>query len=193
MISIYKLYSPSNPHLIYIGSTQQLINDRKRSHKNDAKSFIHHGNKFRSGCRLIMKDDCEIIELEKCEKKDREKREQIYMIIAKLMYKKNCINYRWAIPLSDSFHTRRYMEKRLLDDPIAFKKWKSDNDKKYREGPKRESILERKKLYHSNNKEEINRKRRERAKQKILCECGRKVSISSMGRHLKSKNHNLNI
>ena len=103
------------------------------------------------------------------------------------------INYRWAIPLSPIFHSRRYMEKRLLDDPIAFKKWKSDNSKKYREGPKRESLLERKKLFYSNNKEEINRKRRERAKEKILCKCGREISILSMYHHLKSKNHNLNI
>ena len=193
MISIYKLYSPSNPHLIYIGSTKNKLNYRKQHHKQDAKSFIYKGDKFRSGCRLIMKDDCEIIGLELCEEKDREKREQIYIIIAKLMYKKNCINQRWAIPLSATFHTRRYIEKRLLDDPIAFKKWKSDNDKKYREGPHRESILEKKKLFHSNNKEEINRKRRERAKEMILCGCGKRVSISSMGRHLKSKIHILNI
>ena len=193
MISIYKLYSPSNPHLIYIGSTKNKLIYRKYYHKKDAKSFVHKCGVFRSGCRLIMKKDCEIIELEKCEAKDRKQREQIYIIIAKLMYKKNCINHRWAIPLSDSFKTRRYIEKRLLEDPVAYKKWKSDNDKKYREGPKRELILERKKLYHSNNKEEINRKKRERAKQKIVCKCGRKISILSMGRHLKSKIHILNI
>ena len=163
MISIYKLYSPSNPHLIYIGSTQQSLYNRFGGHMRDTDQFIQGHRNFRSSCRLMMKTDCQIIELEKCEEKDRLQREQIYMIIAKLIYKKNCINQRWAIPLSISFHTNRWTNRKKQESLTEFKKWKSEADKKYREGSHR-----REKARNDPNKLENNRKRREKARLKKL-------------------------
>jgi|TARA_R110000744_G_C19187893_1_gene543523 hypothetical protein len=181
MIKIYKLYSPSNPHLIYIGSTEKL-NERKSGHVRDTHQFIQGHRNFRSSCRLAMKEDCEIIELEKCEEKDRYQREQIYMIIAKLIYKQGYINQRWAIPLSGNYHTKNYMKN---CNPIIFKERKAINDKKYREGKAREQILENKRLYHHKNKEKINLNKLI----KIRCECGKFSAKGSIARHKKTKYH----
>ena len=182
---IYKISSKKYPSLIYIGSTIQSLNSRLCNHKREAREFIAERRNFRSSCRLVRKDDVKIEVLESCPEEDRLYREQLYMIMAKLIYKKGCINKRWAIPLSKLYHVNKYEKRKKEEDLEAWKKTIAENNKKYREGKHREKILEKKRDYHQKNKERVNAMK----KQKVLCECGLHVGKSSIARHRKSLKH----
>tara|TARA_R110002126_G_scaffold146295_1_gene292282 strand:+ start:174 stop:767 length:594 start_codon:yes stop_codon:yes gene_type:complete len=182
---IYKLSSKKYPSLIYIGSTILSLNNRLGNHKREAREFIAQRRVFRSSCRLAIKDDVMIQVLESCPEEDRLYREQLYMIMAKLIYKKGYTNKRWAIPLSTLYHVNNYNKRKKEENPEDWKKNKAENNKRYREGKHREIILEKKRDYHQKNKERVNAMK----KQKVLCECGLHVSKSCIARHRKSLKH----
>jgi len=167
---IYKISSKKYPSLIYIGSTIQSLNSRLCNHKREAREFIAQRRDFISSCRLARKDDVRIEVFESCPEEDRYYREQLYMIMAKLIYKKGCINKKWAVPLSASYHNNNYNKRKKEEDLEAWKKNKAEKDKRYREGKHREKILEKK-------------------RQKVLCECGLHVGKSSITRHRKTIKH----
>tara|TARA_R110000822_G_scaffold75122_2_gene180521 strand:- start:719 stop:1291 length:573 start_codon:yes stop_codon:yes gene_type:complete len=173
--TIYKLTSKKYPSLIYIGSTKTKLKYRLSIHIRDAKNFINQKvKKHRSSCRLVMKDDIEITSLEICNINNRNYREQIYIIIAKLIYKNGCLNKCWAL---------------FWGKPFAHRNWKNKNpihnlkyNKKYRENNK-----EKIKKWRIDNYEIINKKRKE----KLICECGSIVKREYLTKHKKTKKHQL--
>ena len=69
---IYKIVSKSenNDGEIYIGCTKQPLSMRLSKHKHDYKRFLNNKYNYVSSFTLFSKygiDNCEIIELEKCE------------------------------------------------------------------------------------------------------------------------------
>ena len=69
---IYKIVSKTenNDGEIYIGSTKQPLSVRLSKHKHDYKRFLNNKYNYVSSFSLFSKygiDNCEIIELEKCE------------------------------------------------------------------------------------------------------------------------------
>jgi len=69
---IYKIVSKTenNDGEIYIGSTKQPLSVRLSKHKHDYKRFLNNKYNYVSSFSLFSKygiDNCEIIELEKCD------------------------------------------------------------------------------------------------------------------------------
>ena len=160
MINIYKLYSPSNPHLIYIGSTSNTLKKRKSSHIGKWNLFNKGSKNYCNSFRLVKYDDCEILLLENCSEEQRKFREQIYIIIAKLIYKNGCCNKQYPISIASNYSSpvrkRRHEKSRKLNlknNPEKVKAYKSKSWKKY----------------YQKNKEKI----QDQKAKKVLCECGK--------------------
>jgi hypothetical protein len=69
---IYKIVPKGEhePNEIYIGSTRQPLSIRLSKHRHDYKRFLNNKYNYVSSFSLFSKygiDNCEIIELEKCE------------------------------------------------------------------------------------------------------------------------------
>lgn len=69
---IYKLVSPSNPELVYIGSTVQTLAKRKSQHKDKLILFNQGEHHYTTSCEVIKFDDCriELIESFPCNSKE---------------------------------------------------------------------------------------------------------------------------
>lgn len=143
----------------YIGSTYQPLRERMWSHKSHIKQF-DNGN-MNGKCKVysIIKNDnytyYPLEELEIDAPKDLRIRERHFIENTK------CINK--MIPTRSKY----------------------EQDKAYREGEKREEILQQKREYNSKNADKI----KEHRSQLIDCECGVKYQLGHKAGHLKTLYH----
>ena len=165
----------------YIGSTCNPLYKRLANHKYNYESYKKGKSNFITSFDIIKYEDCyiELLEYFKCETKEELNKREGELI---RLHKDNIVNK--CIP------NRK------------IKEWYENN---------RETILEKKKEYHENNREtliqkkkiynEINKNKRlnyyqenkedirQKAKEKILCECGQEISRSGISKHKKTKIH----
>jgi hypothetical protein len=133
---IYKLISPSHQELVYYGSTITSLSIRFSQHKSNYRT---KSNKTTTANTIVCYDDCviELVEeIEYIDTKELRKREGYYINNFECVNKK-IAGRTWA-EYSKEYH------------------------KLYREGEKRNDLLQKKKEYHEKNKEILNRKRREK-------------------------------
>jgi len=203
---IYKIEHLDKPDLIYVGSTTNLVK-RKYNHKtncNNEKSKKYNAKKYvmireNGGWEcfkmvVIKEYPCNTknelqIEEEKCRKElqatlnsfrchitEEERKE--YFKEFKKKYKENEENHKKILETMKiyNFENKEKYKQRYLDN--------------------KEKILEQQKEYRENNRERINQKanetyqnNKEKAKEKMTCDCGSTFRISDKPRHEKSQKH----
>jgi hypothetical protein len=142
----------------YIGSTIKRLIERIWKHTSDANLYERGIKNYCSSYPIIKNGNYKYYPLEELEVETRKElgiRERHFIENTK------CVNH--VIP------TRS----------------KKESDKAYREGPKREHILQQKREYGVKNFDKI----KEHATQLIDCECGIKYQLCNKARHLKTLYH----
>jgi hypothetical protein len=138
MINIYKLYSITNPSLIYIGSTAKNIQVRLSQHVIAWDSYKTGLNQKRiSSYEIIETEEYGIELIETCSSEDRFKREQYWMDNIK------CIN-------KNSAYTGIEGNQKTKESWCAYQREHYIKN--------REAHLARKTRYYNQNKEKIRRK-----------------------------------
>ena len=160
---IYKLTS-KNTKDVYIGSTIQLLCDRKAKHKYDYKRYLRNECNYTKAFEIIKYDDCiiELILSYPCEnRKELESKEGEFIKNMK------CNN--------------TYIAGRTRKE-LAY--YKYHNDKKYRK-----NVIQSQKKSYEKRKDKINAIK----KQKYICDCGHIISRGCKARHNKTKYHRMNV
>ena len=160
---IYKLTS-KNTEDVYIGSTIQLLCDRKAKHKYDYKRYLRNECNYTKAFEIIKYDDCiiELILSYPCEnRKELEKKEGEFIKNMK------CNN--------------KYIAGRTKKE---LEYYKYNNNEKYRLNKLRIG----KKSYEK-RKDKISAIR----KQIYNCDCGKTIQRCAKPRHNKTKYHRMNI
>jgi len=177
MINIYKLTSKKYPHLIYIGRTENVLNTRLSQHKLDAKN----NKRWCSSCRLANKQDVVITLLRVCNEDEGVANEQLYMILAKLLYRNGCINDKWAIGFSRAYYHKKWS---CNKNNLVAKSLKAKEGYKCNQ-IKRDIIASNGKKWYKKHRDRISLK----YKEKITCECGSIVSRGALTTHKRSQKH----
>ena len=158
---IYKI-TCKETNEIYIGSTVQLLCNRKSSHINKcnlsaSKKIIERGNY-----------EFELIEHFPCDTaRELHMREQYWIDNTE-----NTINIKREFESEEAFKIHR-------------KAYNKEYGEQYRNGDKREEYLNKKKEYALKNKADISAKQSE----VIQCECGGCYRRNHKARHMKTKKH----
>lgn len=220
----------------YIGSTTASLERRKREHKYASQTNIKRGHsKFIKAIQEFGFDNFEfsIIEKWSCDNaKQLHKREGYYQVLYNTKF--NGYNTEYAEPLifvaklKDSKWKAEWhqinknredvKERNKINKAIwkennieKFKEMKAKADKKYREGPKREELLQKKRDYGQENKEaiavknkiyreeneelikqrkkEYYEKNKERLNVQVKCPCGGTYISRAKARHEKTLTH----
>jgi len=184
----------------YIGSTCSLLSKRLYQHKGDYKKFLGGKKNNISSCEIIKFDDAyiELLEDFKCNSKDqllkREGeliREHKDDIVNKCIAGRTKKEYRTDKKAIIAEQKKAY---RVENKDILAEKHKAYCEKNKDAIAKRRKIFyvtnkdilaEHGKAYYINNLAQIKQK----ARQKIDCECGSIYSKSDKAKHLKTKKH----
>jgi len=176
---IYKLWSPSNEGLIYIGSTTQNLSMRKGGHSKDFKKWQNRKRNFVTSFTVLECEDnrIDLLEAYPCSNKMELLKREGYWI-----KKINCLNKNIA-----GRTPKDYREDNKEEISKKQKSYREKNKEKILEKQKsyREANKEGIKKYYEKNKEEISTKRKE----KITCDCGSIVTKCHLERHKKTEKH----
>lgn len=197
--SVYKIIADNDEtHVVYIGSTKQVLSRRFGHHKDDYKAF-KNGKKTSFTSSFILFDEfgienCKIILLESYDvssKDELKSKEQIW--IDKIP---NCNKYKaFRTEEQKKEYQQKYDKQYRIDnrEKIA-EKYKvyaeehkeqiAERQAKYRED-NHEKIVEDKKTYYEKNNEKILLAQAE----KITCECGLILSKNNLAAHKRSQKH----
>ena len=172
---IYKIIDSENK-VIYIGSTTEKLCNRYAKHKHNA-----------NGNRIILLELCPCNSREELVKKEQELIEQF----------DNLLNQKRAYIPEE--HYKEYMKEYHLN---YNKEYYEENKNKILENRKinRENTKEKQKVYYEENKnnklekvkiyrEEHKVEISEKAKVKLVCECGCTIRKYDMNKHKKTKKH----
>jgi len=180
---IYKLWSNETDE-IYIGSTTNPLCKRLYQHKTDYKIGKNGKRGITSAYKLFEKGGdvmIELIEKFPCEcKEELNAREGFYIRQEKCVNR--CIagrtrkEYREDTADKMKEYWKEYKEENRDAISAKQKEWKEEN---------REKVLQYYKEYRQENREALSEKARER----VMCECGAELSRCSLSRHLKGNRH----
>ena len=190
---VYKI-TCNDTNECYVGSTIQSLKARMASHRSDKS------NKCIS--RTIIDRNKYVVEIIEVVNFGEDKN-QLLLKEREWIEKLNAINNKRPI-VSKEEATQRVVDinrnryktepeyKQRRDDAVKAyrqtdvgKQKKQEQDKKYREGDKREKLLEQKREWSRKNREETKEKR----SKVIDCECGFTYTLQHKARHEKSKRH----
>ena len=143
---IYKIISPSNPELVYYGSTTQNLSVRMAEHRRTKTN--------RSSKEILCFDDAIIILVENypCNNK-----EELYKKESEYILNNVCVN-----KILSCRNNKQYYEDNKEIIKEKQKKYREDNkemSKKYYEDNK-EIIKEKRKKYYEDNKERLNERKK---------------------------------
>lgn len=180
---IYQIWSPSNPDLIYIGSTTQSLSRRMVNHRSEYRRYMNGTYHYVSSFQVLACGDARIELIEEVECKDRK---ELHRIEGKYIRERDCVN---------KFIAGRTMKEYCQDNKEKrnehSRQYHKDNKEKrneyhhqYRKDNK-EKIKKTKQQYYQNNKEQLKTK----ASVKINCECGSTVQKKGLAQHKRSKKH----
>ena len=165
---IYTIRCYSNPNLIYVGSTCNLLSKRLSQHKSNLKLFQSTGEGYTTSFEIVKYSDCyiELLESFACNNKNELNAREGYYIRSI-----DCVNK--VIP--DRTQKEYYEDNKEI---IVEKK------KQYYEENKK-TIIENVKQYYEENKEQI----KEKKNLKYSCECSGKYTECNKSAHFRSKKH----
>lgn len=207
---IYKIWSPSHPEQVYIGSTAEpRLSARMSKHRSCYKRYLNGKSKYVTSYKILDYEDCRIDLIEKYPCADRSElnaREGYYVRTL------DCVNK--VIP--GRTHKQYYQENKDRFLQIG-KQYREDNKENIKKMMKlwyeanKEDVLEKSKKYRQDNKEVIKQRKKDyadknkdkvaaqqkrwyeankqRLLQKVTCECGAVISKASMSKHKKSQVH----
>jgi hypothetical protein len=143
---IYKIISPSNPDLVYYGSTTQKLSMRMAGHRRDAKTVSTNNTTSKE---ILCFDDAIILLIEQfsCNNKEElHKKEGEYIL------NNDCVNKIVAGRNKKQWYEDN--KEKIKEHKKQYRKDNKEQIKKYSED-NREHIKEQKKKYHEDNKEHI--------------------------------------
>ena len=205
---IYKIYSLSNPDLVYVGSTTQPLSKRLADHRGQYKRYqkgkgCYTSYKIFEGC-----DDyrIELIEFCPCNSKM-----ELHRTEGKYIREMDCVNkvvagrtgkeYRQANRDKIKQYQRVYQQAnrdKIKQSNKEYRQTNRDKIKQYRQDNKQrrkqyyQDNKQRWKQYYQDNRQyyQVNKdKLKARMNIKITCECGSIVSRRNISTHRKSKKH----
>lgn len=171
---VYKIIGGNE---VYIGSTIQLLNQRKGEHKTKYKKWKEGKHRKCYSFVLFEKygfDKCEFIVLKEYDVVDRLHLE-VYETLWICKYKKVIVNQ--CIPFKINYLYKKEYYKENKEQIIEYQQ-------RYREENK-DHILEQTKRYREKNKDKI---KKERSKS-FYCECGSVICRYSISNHKKTIKH----
>lgn len=196
---IYKIWSPSNPELVYIGSTcEPTLARRMAGHRSNYRLYLNGKYGYVTSFKVLQYDDARIdlIESIECKCKD-----ELRQIEGKYIEEIDCVNKLIAGRSKKQYRqdnreklretNKQYYENNKEKVRERHKKYYENNKEKVREYGKqyrednREKERERSKKYYENNREKIKTK----ASIKITCECSSTIRKDSLARHRRTKKH----
>lgn len=178
---IYKIENKAKT-VCYIGCTTQPLQRRWASHKYDALSG-------RGGCAIHKHmrahniEDFEITVIEVLEgvtRREMHTRETFW--ITQVV----CVNEKRSYVSEDE--KREQGREYNRDYYQANRERLMEKDHEYKQA-NREMLKEKAHAYYQANREAINEKAREKAKTRLMCQCGIEYSYSHKSRHIKSQLH----
>ena len=176
---IYKI-TCNDTDEFYIGSTTMPLSRRVKEHVYHSRGVDKGTCKHRCASYDIIKRDnykSEILEVVNF----GEDKKQLLRKEREWIEKLNPTNTKRPINTQED-RNRAIREYRQTD---VGKQKKQEQDKKYREGDKREKLLEQKREWSRKNREETKEKR----SKVIDCECGFTYTLEHKARHEKTKRH----
>lgn len=184
---IYKIWSPSHPEDIYIGSTTQALACRMAQHRRNYKRFQNGKFPYTTSFKIL---ECGYAKIELIEKVECKCKEELTAKEGYYIRTLDCVNKQ--IPgRTRTEYNKQYYESNKEKIAQRVKEYREDNKekiaqrkKKYHEANK-EKIAQRKKEYREANKEKI----KDRQAEKITCGCGSVIARGGLARHKKSKKH----
>lgn len=184
---VYKIWSPSHPGDIYIGSTCQPLSYRMSKHRYTYKKYKQDKSRYTTSCNILEYGDAkiELIEMVKCSCKEELTAREGYYI-----RKLDCVNKIIAGRTQKEYYQDTKERARLWG--IHYRnhnKEKITHQKKQWYQENKERLLKKMKNRYENNKEMILQKNKQRAKQQIKCDCGSLLIRGNLPRHRKSKKH----
>jgi len=204
---IYELRSYKKPNLIYIGSTTQVLSERKRQHKNAYNRWLEGKGPYTSSFEIIELGNyyIELKERYSCNSKEELNRREGEII----RETENCVNKRIAGRTMKQCYEdnkekildqhKEYYEKNKEKVSERMKEYYkgnkgkiSDRHKEYYEKNKAK-VLEQQKEYYEKNKAKVlerhNKHYKEKKKGKVTCECGKTVQKDGLPIHKRTKVH----
>jgi len=168
---IYKIWSVSNPEMVYYGSTQQQVCSRMNDHKRDYNKWKKTNNRrfFTSSFLIIDMGEYEYATLESFEFEEKfelRNRERFYI------ENNTCVNLRvpnrtnkeWCEENREILREKKkiYAKANKEKFDVYMKQYQEENKEKIREQKKiyqeenRENLNAKSKIYREANKEKIN-------------------------------------
>lgn len=170
---IYMLWSPSNPNLIYIGSTTQSLALRMGQHRSKYKRYLNGTCKTNySSFRVLECGDARIELIECVECKDRK---ELCRIEGKYIRERECVNKQISGRTKNEYYQDN-KEKRQEYGRRYGRQYRQDNKQKKKEYEQQ---------YHQTHKQKIEAKR----SVKTNCPCGSTIRKDSLPRHRRTKKH----
>lgn len=180
---IYKIWSPSHPDDIYIGSTIQSLSKRMVGHRTKYKQYKNGKNNYITSFKILEYGDAkiELIEDFKCQRREELTAREGYYIRTLDCINKNVAGRTMKGWYEDNKTTVLERHKQYREDN---KEKIAQYQKQYKEDNK-EKLAQKDKQYQQKNKEKIKAYNSE----KITCECGTVLTRGCISRHKKSNKH----
>ena len=162
---IYKIYDNTNGN-VYYGSTTQTLSKRIAGHRAMYNKYLNGATNYTTSYSILSNGDysyCVVEEIE-CENK-------------------------WILRNKERFYIEN---NECVNKQIPTRTDKEYSEKYYEDN--KTHIKECSKKYYEDNKEHIrNNFNKEKAKEKIVCECGCSITKIGLKLHKKSTKHTLNM
>lgn len=183
---IYKIYSPSNSCLRYIGSTVNSLAKRLASHKHKYALYKNDKHHYVTSFKIFNESDDWKIEL--MEKIPCKTKEELRKVEGFYIRNFRCVNKKIAGRTireykQDNNTDKKYYEKNKEKLLVKQKEYRKKNIEK---------IKIKEKEYHKKNRERMCEKARnwrKNNKQIIACECGSEIVRANLPSHKKTKKH----
>ena len=210
---IYKLWSPDNLEMVYVGSTCQPLYQRLSQHKRGWKDW-KTGKRYYASCDMF--ENCQEVKIELVELCPCNSKIELHRTEGKYIREMDCINkvvagrtmkeyYQDTKEQREQYRQQYYEQnkQKVLQQTKGYRRKNKEviaqRDKRYRRA-NRDKIKQRKKEYYESNKEaiaqrnkryqQVNKdKLRQREKIKITCECGSVVRKNDIARHRRTQKH----
>jgi len=199
---IYKIICKTDDTFCYIGSTYNKLSQRWREHKYRYRRWIEKKNTRKYSIFPYFEkygiDNFKMIEIKKykvCAENIRDKKHLSVYELLWILKHKNCINilkpFNPLCKLDEKICNIKYAEnnkqkiKNYQNDYYQKNKNKIIEQQKNYYEENKDKKLKQQKIYKKNNEDKI----KEKASQKIQCECGSLITKTNISKHLKSKKH----
>lgn len=156
---IYKIYSKNDPSIIYIGSTCQSLNTRKRNHMADYRCFKNGKGHYLTSYKVIEKGDIQIELLQECPSSSKK---EILEAEGKHILQLDCVNRNIAGRNRKEYYNQNQNKRKEKQREYNKENKDTINEKnKERYYANKSYYQQKNKNYRSENKERLNQKSKE--------------------------------